>query len=79
MNCPECDHDKSACVDSRSNKTYTRRRRKCLKCGHKWTTNEVDVGLADQLRTGNGWTVVDRDKAVKERAIQMILNVLNQL
>lgn len=47
--CPECDHDRSAVIDSRptstsrdplKNKT-TRRRRVCLGCEGRWTTYEV--------------------------------------
>lgn len=41
MNCPKCKAD-SEVYDSRRKNGGTRiwRRRKCQKCGHRWTTNE---------------------------------------
>lgn len=42
MNCPECQHQDSKVIDSRSSGPIgtTRRRRVCLKCGHRFTTYE---------------------------------------
>jgi transcriptional repressor NrdR len=42
MKCPSCEHEEDKVVDSRSTKegTVTRRRRECLKCGHRFTTYE---------------------------------------
>lgn len=42
MNCPKCS-GKSEVSDSRPKDGTVRRRRKCLKCGHKYTSYEVDV------------------------------------
>jgi transcriptional repressor NrdR len=42
MKCPHCDYEEDKVIDSRSTKegTVTRRRRECLKCGHRFTTYE---------------------------------------
>ena len=43
MRCPICEHDNDKVVDSRSSQDshIIRRRRKCLECGHKFTTYEA--------------------------------------
>lgn len=43
--CPFCGHAISAVVDSRANKFGIRRRRKCKKCGRRWSTQEMDIAL----------------------------------
>ena len=42
MRCPACGFEEDKVIDSRSTKegTVTRRRRECLKCGHRYTTYE---------------------------------------
>jgi transcriptional repressor NrdR len=42
MKCPDCGYEEDKVIDSRSTKegTVTRRRRECLKCGHRFTTYE---------------------------------------
>jgi transcriptional regulator NrdR family protein len=40
MNCNKC-KAKTKVIDKRNTKTYTRRRRECLKCGQRFTTTEV--------------------------------------
>lgn len=42
MNCPQCRHPGNYVKDSRERFGGTKviRRRKCLKCGHRWTTGE---------------------------------------
>ena len=40
MICPVCKCGHSSVFDSRPSPDYIRRRRKCLKCGHAWTTYE---------------------------------------
>lgn len=42
MKCPVCEFEEDKVIDSRSTKegTVTRRRRECLKCGHRFTTYE---------------------------------------
>ena len=43
MNCPSCNHDKNATLESRKSPNITRRRRECLECGHRWTTSEINT------------------------------------
>lgn len=49
MNCPKCNKDSLEVIDSRSNSIYNApaiyRRRKCLECGYRFTTYEVDVKI----------------------------------
>ncbi len=42
MRCPACGYEEDKVIDSRSTKegTVTRRRRECLRCGHRFTTYE---------------------------------------
>jgi transcriptional repressor NrdR len=42
MRCPACEYEEDKVIDSRSTKdgNVTRRRRECLKCGHRFTTYE---------------------------------------
>lgn len=39
--CPKCKADSSV-IDSRPTEQHIRRRRRCDKCQHRWTTVEVD-------------------------------------
>lgn len=45
MYCPECHHDKNRLVRFAEHKTYNVlvRRRKCMECGHRWTTYELEA------------------------------------
>ena len=45
--CPYCQHNVSAVVDSRANKYGIRRRRKCKKCGRRWSTQEMDIAQTE--------------------------------
>ena len=40
MNCPNCGHDDSKVIDSRNVHDAIRRRRQCLKCGFRFSTQE---------------------------------------
>ena len=43
MKCPKCDN-KTEVIDSRLSKhNRVRRRRKCKKCGHRFTTLEINI------------------------------------
>lgn len=46
LRCPECKNEETGIVASRSidDKTSVRRRRECVKCGHRFTTFE-DYGI----------------------------------
>lgn len=41
MKCPKCRYLSTVAVDSRKCENYTRRRRKCVKCEHRFTTYEI--------------------------------------
>lgn len=43
--CPICHCDKTYATDSRGE----RRRRKCGRCGHRWTTFEINADRLEQL------------------------------
>lgn len=43
-----CLHSDSKVIDTRHRRQGLRRRRECLKCGHRWTTWEI---ADDQLKT----------------------------
>ena len=43
MKCPQCQATKSEVTDSRPNRAGLRRRRKCVACGHRWTTYEMTI------------------------------------
>lgn len=45
MMCPACNHTRNTVTDKRNNQdsSVNRRRRKCLNCGHKWSTIEVNI------------------------------------
>lgn len=47
IRCPEC-HYRSRCVDSRPCEQGIRRRRMCRKCGKRFTTLEVVVGIENR-------------------------------
>lgn len=40
MRCPECQHDETRVVDSRTSGESIRRRRECARCGSRFTTHE---------------------------------------
>ena len=52
MKCPNCGHLETSVLDTRANEAtrfsddaYVRRRRKCKKCGSRFTTVETVAGL----------------------------------
>ncbi len=79
MNCPKCYHEESSVLDSRANVTYIRRRRKCDRCCHLWTTNEILAEHAEMLRVSKTGPVLDIDTLVKERARTMVTQILQRL
>lgn len=44
MSCPNCGNDGSAVIDARPAQGYFRRRRQCLKCRYRFTTEERILG-----------------------------------
>lgn len=49
MNCPNCQTTKSETIDSRDSGQWTRRRRRCCKCGVRWSTYEIHAEKVDEL------------------------------
>lgn len=49
LRCLECGHPNSTVRDSRPRDRAIRRRRVCLKCGHRWTTWEIPADAASLL------------------------------
>lgn len=50
MKCPLCDHDKVRAVDSRpTTGNAIRRRRRCVKCGHRFSTYEIAGSELEEL------------------------------
>jgi transposase-like protein len=47
MNCPQCKSKVVVTIDSRPISKGVRRRRKCEKCNHRWSTYELPKSLVD--------------------------------
>jgi len=65
MRCPFCQSDDTQVVDTRSNPDANtiRRRRKCLKCGKRFTTYEkVDLKMPRLVKKDGSRTDFDREK-----------------
>ena len=56
MKCPFCQEDNDRVIDSRASQDgfATRRRRECLKCGHRYTTYERIEGAAVKIIKKDG-------------------------
>jgi transcriptional regulator NrdR family protein len=56
IQCDQCETmQKSIVTDSRPFGEVTRRRRECLKCGHRWSTVEVRATEYDKLAEPQAW------------------------
>ena len=65
MRCPFCQHEDTQVVDTRTNPEANtiRRRRKCPKCGRRFTTYErVDLKMPRLVKKDGSRTDFDRDK-----------------
>ena len=49
MNCPICQHTEHSVAKTEPTKHTIRRRRQCLRCGHRWTTFEGLSDVHDEL------------------------------
>jgi transcriptional regulator NrdR family protein len=49
MHCPKCEA-KTKVINSRYNKSKTRRRRECVKCSYRFNTIEEDAKTIDELK-----------------------------
>lgn len=69
MQCPKCGNGLSSCIDSRRRDNNVYRRRQCLGCGYRYSTQEVPVEELKQLRAAEealGKLISHADK-IKER------------
>lgn len=49
MTCPDC-HGRSPVLDSRRSGREVRRNRRCDRCGFRFTTYEMFVGVGEEMR-----------------------------
>lgn len=65
MRCPECQHNDTRVVDSRSLGGHIRRRRECQSCGHRFTTHErLERPTLWVLKKGGGREPFSRGKVL---------------
>jgi transcriptional regulator NrdR family protein len=66
MNCPECG-SKVSTIDTFHNATFTRRRKECTACGHRFSTIEIQIvdGIHSKRIAG---TIADRNKMLADMA-----------
>jgi transcriptional repressor NrdR len=50
MICPECGSDQLSCINSRPALDCVKRRRECIKCGHRFSTVEISVDRFTKLQ-----------------------------
>jgi transcriptional regulator NrdR family protein len=69
MNCPKCGNGLSSCIDSRQRDNNVYRRRKCLGCGYRYSTQEVSVEELKQLRAAEKalGELISHANEIKER------------
>lgn len=48
MTCPKC-YGKTRIIDSRTDDDSTERRRKCVECGYRFSTIEIDRDLYERM------------------------------
>lgn len=68
MRCPLCSHDESKVIDSRSAEegSSIRRRRECLRCGHRFTTYErLGESPVIVIKSDGSSEVFDRQKLMR--------------
>ena len=67
MRCPKCTHQEDKVIDSRSARdgAVIRRRRMCLRCGHRFTTYEEVIRAGQRVIKRDGRSEdIDRQKLV---------------
>ena len=65
MNCPFCGYTESKVTDSRISESGIRRRRECLSCGQRYTTNEkVELAGVQIVKKDGRRVEFDRDKVI---------------
>ncbi|MCB9677892.1 MAG: transcriptional repressor NrdR [Alphaproteobacteria bacterium] len=65
MRCPDCAHEESRVVDSRTTGDSIRRRRQCASCGARFTTHErIEQRLPWILKRDGRRELYDREKVL---------------
>lgn len=75
MRCPFCSTDDDRVIDSRPAKEgrAIRRRRECLKCGHRFTTYEsIEVRIVQVIKSDGAREPFDREKVYRGLSIACI-------
>lgn len=75
MRCPFCSTDDDRVIDSRPAKEgrAIRRRRECLKCGHRFTTYEsIEVRIVHVIKSDGAREPFDREKVYRGLSIACI-------
>ncbi len=75
MRCPFCSTDDDRVIDSRPVKEgrAIRRRRECLKCGHRFTTYEsIEVRIVQVIKSDDAREPFDREKVYRGLSIACI-------
>lgn len=69
MNCPKCGSVVTNCIDSRPKENGIYRRRKCLGCGYRYSTQEISVEELKRLRTADEalGEIITHANKIKER------------
>ena len=72
MRCPKCGNDDDKVLDSRSSKEgcAIRRRRECLKCGHRFTTHE-EIDREDLFVVKRDGRREEFDRTKLEKAVRI--------
>lgn len=50
MLCPKCNSSMTKIIETRGYEKMTRRRHKCIKCSHRFSTHEIGVGRLNELK-----------------------------
>ena len=72
MNCPKCGCPYTLVMDSRQQKTYNNRRRKCIDCGCRFGT--VEVAELDEVNMTRIKTLMEDQS--KPRQYEKIINLM---
>ena len=66
MICPQCQYDESKVLETRTSGEGIRRRRQCLRCGHRFTTHErIEQKVPLVIKRDGSREPFDRDKVLR--------------
>lgn len=68
--CPQCAaFDDSAVINTRNHRAGRLRRRRCLKCGHRWSTIEVNVADYNSLHRVSAFLIEVESRVLAARDV----------